>query len=70
MHDYYNQCYSTMTEEYMSGLVKMAEKYNMYNNTLDEVSASVQQIVCNQPELSRDQHEANADICTQSCSFQ
>ena len=39
----------------------------MYNDTLDEVSASVQQIVCNQQELLRYQHEANADIHTQPC---
>ena len=36
MHDYYNQCYSTRTEEYVVALEKAAEqsKNNMYN-TLD-----------------------------------
>ena len=39
MHDYYNQCYSTRTEEYMVALGKAAEqsKNNMYNNTLDGI---------------------------------
>ena len=41
MHDYYNQCYNTRMEEYMVALEKAAEqsKNNMYNNTLDGVSA-------------------------------
>ena len=37
----------------------------MYNNTLDEVLAYVQQSVCNSPEQLSDQHDANAEICTQ-----
>ena len=38
MHNYYNQCYNTRTEEYMVALEKAAEqsKNNMYNNTLVE----------------------------------
>ena len=49
MHDYYNQCYDTRTQEYMVLLGKAAEesKNNMYNNTLDGVSAYIQQSVCN-----------------------
>ena len=41
MHDYYNECYNTKAEEYMIKLEQAAEKskHNMYNNTLDEVSA-------------------------------
>ena len=41
MHDYYNQCYDTRRKEYMVLLEKVAEqlKNNMYNNTLDGVSA-------------------------------
>ena len=51
MHDYYNQCCDTKTQEYMVLLEKAAEqsKNNMYNNTLDGVSAYVQQSVCNSP---------------------
>ena len=37
----------------------------MYNNTLDEVSAYVQQSVCHSPVLMSDQHEANAENRTQ-----
>ena len=50
VHDYYNQCCNTRTEEYMVTLQKAAEqlKNNMYNNTLDGVSAHIQQSVCNQ----------------------
>ena len=49
MHDYYNQCCYTRTEVYMVLLEKVAEqsKNNMYINTLDGVSAYVQQPVCN-----------------------
>ena len=49
MHDYYNQCHDTRTEEHMVLLEKAAEqsKNNMYNNTLAGVSAYVQQSVCN-----------------------
>ena len=44
MHDYYNECYNTKTEEYMIQLEQAAgkSKHNMYNNTLDEVSAHIQ----------------------------
>ena len=37
MHNYYNQCYKTRTEEYMVALGKAAEqsKNNTYNNTFD-----------------------------------
>ena len=67
MHDNYNQCYNTRTEEYMVALEKAAEqsKNNMYNNTLDGVSAYVQQPVCNSPVQLTDQHDANAENCTQ-----
>ena len=49
MHDYCNECYNTKTEEYMIGLEQAAErsKNNMYNITLDGVSAYTQQQVCN-----------------------
>ena len=49
MHDYYNECYNTKTEEYMIGLEQAAErsKNNMYNITLDGVSAYTQQQVGN-----------------------
>ena len=40
-------------------------KNNMYNNTLDEVSAYVQQSVCNSSVPVSDQHEANAENRTQ-----
>ena len=67
MYDYYNQCYDTRTQEYMVLIEKAAEqsKNNMYNNTLDEVSAYVQQSVCNSPVLVSDQQEANAENHTQ-----
>ena len=63
MHDYYNQCYNTRTEEYVVTLEKVAEqsKNNMYNNTLDGVSAYMQQSVCNSPVQPNDQHDANAE---------
>ena len=66
-HNYYNQCYNTRTEEYMIALEKVAEqlKNNMYNNTLDGVSAYTQQSVCNLPVQSPDQQDANAENCTQ-----
>ena len=46
MHDYYNECYNTKTQEYMTGLEQAAErsKINMYNNTLE---GYIQQQVCN-----------------------
>ena len=67
MHDYYNQCYHTRTQDYMVLIEKAAEqsKNNMYNNTLDGVSAYVQQSVCNSPVPVSDQQEANAENCTQ-----
>ena len=66
MHDYYNQCYNTRTEECMVALEISAEqmKNNMYNNALDGVSAYVQQSVCNPPVQSPDQQDANAENCT------
>ena len=66
MHDYYNQCYNTRTEEYMICLEKAAEfiiYYNIYNN--GGVSAYVQQPVCIPPVHSTDQHNANAKNHTQ-----
>ena len=67
MHDYYNRCYDTRMQDYMVLLEKAAEqsKHNMYNNTLDGVSAHVQQSVCNSPVPMSDQHEANVENCTQ-----
>ena len=67
MHDYCNQCYDTRRQEYMVLLEKAAEqsKNNMYNNTLHGVSACVQQSVCNSPVQLSDQHDANAENCTQ-----
>ena len=67
MLDYYNQCYNTRTKEYMETLEKEAEqlKNNMYNNTLDEVSAYIQQLVCNSPVQPSDQHDTNTENCTQ-----
>ena len=54
-------------QEYMVLLDKAAEqlKNNMYNNTLDGVSAYVQQSVCNSPVQLSDQHDANAENHTQ-----
>ena len=67
MHDYYNQCYNTRTEEYMVAPEKAAEqlKNNMYNNTLDGVLAYIQQSVCNSLVQPTDQHDANAKNHTQ-----
>ena len=67
MHDYYNQCYDMRTQEYMVLVEKAAEqsKNNMYNNTLDGVSAYVQQSVCNSPVQISDQHDVNAENHTQ-----
>ena len=66
MHDYYNQCYDMRTQDYMVLIEKAAKqsKNNMYNNTLDGVSAYVQQSVCNSPMPVSDQHEPNAENCT------
>ena len=62
MHDYYNHCYDTRMQEYMVLLEKAEQvKNNMYNNTLDGVSAYVQQSVCNSPVQLSDQHDANAE---------
>ena len=65
MHDYYNQCYDTRTEEFMIILEKAAEqsKNNMYNNTLYGVTAYIQQSVCNSLVQLSDQHDANAENC-------
>ena len=67
MHDYYIRCYDTRTQDYMVLIEKAAEqsKNNMCNNTLDGVSAYVQQSVCNSPVPVSDQQEANAENCTQ-----
>ena len=67
MHNYYNQCYNTRTEEYMLALEKAAEqlKNNVYNNNPDGISAYVQQPVCNPPVQSQDQHDVNAENHTQ-----
>ena len=67
MHDYYSRCYDTRTQDYMVLHEKATEqsKNNMYNNTLDGVSAFVQQSVCNSPVLVSDQQQVNAENCTQ-----
>ena len=67
MHDYYNECYNTKTQEYMTGLEQAAErsKNNTYNNTLEGVSDYLQQHVCNPQMQSTDQHDVNAENCTQ-----
>ena len=51
----------------MIGLEQAAErsKNNMYNITLDGVSAYTQQQVCNPPIQSTDQHDVNAKNHTQ-----
>ena len=68
MHDYYNECYNTKTEEYMIQLEQAAEKskHNMYNNTLDDVSAHIQQSVCNPQMQPMDQHDVDAENSTHS----
>ena len=45
IHQYHNQCYEMKTREYMEELEQIAErpKHNMYTNTLDGVSAYIQQ---------------------------
>ena len=55
------------TQDYMVYIEKAAERFqnNMYKNTLDGVSAYVQQSVCNSPVSVSDQHEANVENCTQ-----
>ena len=54
-------------QDYMVLIEKTAGQYknNMYNNTLDGVSAHVQQSVCNSPVPVSDQQEVNAEKCTQ-----
>ena len=51
----------------MTGLEQAAErsKNNMYNITLDGVSASIQQQVCNLQMQSTDQHDVDAENHTQ-----
>ena len=67
MHDYYNRCYDMRTQDYMVLIGKALEqsKNNMYNSTLDGVSANVQQSVCNSPVPVSGQHDANAENHTQ-----
>ena len=66
MHDYYNKCNKKKTEEYMIQLEQVAEKskYNMYNNTVDEVSAHFWQSVCNPWMQPMDQQDVNVENCT------
>ena len=66
MHDYYNECYNTKMEEYMIELEQAAEKFkhNMYNNTLDEVSAHIQQSVHDPRIQPMDQHDVDAENST------
>ena len=66
MQDYYNDCYNTKMEEYMIELEQAAEKskHNMYNNTLDEVSAYIQQPVHYPQTQQMDQHDVDAENCT------
>ena len=63
----YRLCMATTTEEYMIGLEQAAErsKNNMYNITLDGVSAYRQQQVCNLPIQPTDQHDVDAENHTQ-----
>ena len=73
MHPTCRQCMTTTinvdmrTQDYMVLIEKAAEqsKSDMYNNTLDRVSAYVQQSVCNSPVPVSDQQEANAENNTQ-----
>ena len=57
MHDYYNECYNTKMRDYMTKLERAVErsKNNMYNNTLDGVSAYIQKPVYNPQMQSTDQ---------------
>ena len=68
MHNYYNECYNTKTEEYMIQLKQAAEKskHNMYNNTLDEVSAHIWQSVHDQQMQPMDQQDVDAENHTHS----
>ena len=54
-------------QEYVVLIEKAAEqsKNNMYNTTLNGISAYVQQSVCNSPAQLSDQHDANAENYTQ-----
>ena len=63
MHDYYNKCYNTKTEEYMIQLEQAAEKskHNMYNITFDGVSAYIQQPVHDPQMQPMNQHDVNAE---------
>ena len=67
MHDYYNECYNTKTQEYMTQLEHIAErsKNNMYNNTLDGVSEVIQQQVWNPQMQPTNQHDVDAENHTQ-----
>ena len=53
MHEYHNESYKTKTRDYMQGLELAAErpKNNMYNNTLDGVSAHIPQQHVSQQKL-------------------
>ena len=53
MHDYYNQCYDTRTQDYMVLIEKAAEQ--------SKIICVIQQSVCNSPVLVSDQQEANAE---------
>ena len=67
MHDYYKECYSTKTRDYMPQLERAAErsKNNMYNNTLDGVSAYLPQNVYELQLQQADQQDINTENCTQ-----
>ena len=51
----------------MTGLEQAVErsKNNMYNNTLDGVSTYIKQQVCDTQMQSTDQHDVDAENCTQ-----
>ena len=67
MHDYYNECYNTKTKEYMIGLEQAEERSNnnMYNITLDGVSACTLLQVCDPQMQPTDEHDVNAENYTQ-----
>ena len=67
MHNYYNECYNMKTEDYMLELEQAAEspKNNIYNNTLDGVSAYIQQHVYEPQMQSTDYHDVDAENHTQ-----
>ena len=62
MHDYCNECYNMKIKDYMTRLEQAGErsKNNMYNSTLDGVSAYIQQPVYDAQMQSTDQHDVNA----------